>query len=167
MKLLFYIIIPVFGFENTFIENIEIIKDLIKHYSIKNVQIFSEETTNLEIYVETLKFLDIPLSFNIHTHDGNVSSPDMSLVECCEFVLLTANNTVSLRAISSWEKSNYHQYAKLVIISFSNRVNNLDVPSLFWESQIIILEWNRFKVQRYRKFYNPVYNFRRIYFNRS
>uniref|UniRef100_T1GKL1 Uncharacterized protein n=1 Tax=Megaselia scalaris TaxID=36166 RepID=T1GKL1_MEGSC len=107
----------------------------------RNLPEASEETTNLEIYLKTFLSLETVLTLNIHTYDEyeDTEISKMEFVECCELLLITVNNSYSLKSILKWRKTFNHILAKLTIISYSERIPSMTLPLTFSYSQVLFI----------------------------
>lgn len=152
--LIFQLFSTILGFQVFTNKNLNLIESLIRHYSIKNIYIASEERQHLETYVNNLKNFKTSLTLNIHTNDDKNYIQSMEFVECCEMLFVTANSSISLLNIFHWWKVIYNSRAKLTILFFSNGLFKFISPLILASSQIIIFsEGKFFKAIQVAKFF--------------
>lgn len=158
MKLVILIsnIIFVLAFEGFTKQNILIIEKLIRHYSIKNIFIASENIYDSERYLTDFRNFDNPLTFSIHTKDDQfieyTHSPS-------ELLLISANNSTYLERIFLWLHVLYHSQATMIVIVFSESQDSFQIPlEMFPYSQVLtIISGKTNKISLVRRFFKAVH----------
>lgn len=138
MVILLLVFPKVFAFGGFTRQNINLINSLIKHYSIKNIFLASQEQDNLQKYIEIFLNFDTKLTLNIHTNE-NLKNFNVDFMECCEMVFITGNNSNSFRQIFRWSKLFDRSDAKLIVLAFSNKIQSSFLPAIFSLTQIIMM----------------------------
>lgn len=147
--LILFIFRAIFGFSGFTEHNQNLIKSLIKQYSVKNVFLISEEEINLEYYFQSLFYFENALTFNIHTNNENYENVFNNHFLEYELLFITANNSESLKKIQIWHKFIARSSAKLIVVALSNQCECLFLMVSFSANQVIFMsEGNTIKCSK-------------------
>lgn len=119
-------------------QNIVLLEELIRHYSIDTIYYMSESPENLDIFAK--RFENQYIKLNIDTKDTHKINFGYNDIErCCEMLLIVATDSNSLGRIIYWIKVMLRTMAKLIVVSLPKKILGLDVAVMFRFSQILFI----------------------------
>lgn len=150
---IFLIFLLIFESKEISEKNFNLLKDLIKHYSINTMYLVSENIESLDIYIQ--KFRNEFITFNIHTKNNREINFGR-LFNYREVLLLTAKDKKSLNRILFWKHIFTHTDAILIVVSLPTKMFTGNVELIFRSSQILlIMAGETIKCSQMGNFFQP------------